>query len=188
MCFKCVCVILGVFGIKVYVCFEVKGVCLIIVFWNYLVNFLFGLLVLVIVVGNSVIIKLFEMMLNVFWVIIDIVEEVFMLDLVKVIEGDVLVFQEFLLLLFDYIFFVGSLVIGKVVMEVVVKNLILVMLEFGGKLFIIVGFNVNIKKVVCNIVWGKFVNNGQICIVLDYVYVYCDIVVVFKDLIWVEIG
>lgn len=63
-------------------------------------------------------------------------------------------------LLFDYMFFIGSEKVGKIVYEVVVRKLILVIFEFGGKLFVIVDDIVNIKVVSECISFGKFINVG----------------------------
>lgn len=179
---------LGVFGTKAHVRPEAKGVCLIIAPWNYPVNLSLGPLVSAIAAGNSAIIKPSEMTPNASRAIIDIVEEAFTPDLVKVIEGDASVSQELLSLPFDHIFFAGSPAIGKVVMEAAAKNLTSVTLELGGKSPTIVGPNANIKKAARNIVWGKFANNGQTCIAPDHVYVHRDIAAAFKDSIRAEIG
>lgn len=119
-----------------------------------------GFLVFVIVVGNMVIVKFFEYMLYILVVVWEIVEVVFELEEVVVVEGVVEIVFELLKLFFNYIFFIGVLVIGKIVMWVVVEYLILVMLELGGKLLIIVDEIVDFKVVVCCIVWGKFLNSG----------------------------
>lgn len=70
---------------------------------------------------------------------------------------------------FDYIFFIGSFCVGKIVMIVVVKYLIFVILELGGKNFCYVDDNCDFQIVVNCVVWFCYFNVGQICVVFDYV-------------------
>ncbi|MBC7152327.1 MAG: aldehyde dehydrogenase family protein [Rhizobium sp.] len=178
---------LGVFGTRARVCPEAKGVCLIIAPWNYPVNLALGPLVSALAAGNSAIIKPSELTPNASRVILDIVEEAFTPDLVKVIEGDAAVSQRLLSLPFDHIFFTGSPAVGKIVMEAAAKNLTSVTLELGGKSPTIVGPNANIRKAARNIVWGKFANNGQTCIAPDHVFVHRDVSPAFKAAVEAEI-
>lgn len=147
-------------GLSFWVVYEFKGVVLLIFFWNFLINLILGFLVFVIVVGNMVIIKFFEMMFNVFGVMKKLLGEIFEEKEIVVLEGGVSIFMELLKFFFNYIFFIGVFSIGKIVMRVVVEYLSLVILELGGKLFMIVDEIVNVEIVVRRIVWGKFVNNG----------------------------
>lgn len=80
--------------------------------------------------------------------------------------------SELLSLKFDYIFFTGSVRVGKIVMEAASKNLIPVTLELGGKSPCIVDRDANIKLSAKRIVWGKYLNVGQTCVAPDYVYVH----------------
>lgn len=65
-----------------------------------------------------------------------------------------------LLLLLDYLLFIGLMVVGCKVMVVVVEYLVLVMLELGGKLFVIVCSDFLFEKVVVWLVIGKWFNVG----------------------------
>lgn len=56
-------------------------------------------------------------------------------------------------------------------MEVVVKNIIFVILELGGKSFCIIDDCIQLEYMVKCIIWGKFINVGQICVVFDYLLV-----------------
>lgn len=62
--------------------------------------------------------------------------------------------------MFDYIFFIGSINVGKIVMIVVVKYLVFVIFEFGGKSLMIIDSEYDFMDVVKKIVVGKFVNVG----------------------------
>ncbi|RCK13035.1 aldehyde dehydrogenase family protein [Bacillus licheniformis] len=61
------------------------------------------------------------------------IKDIFPPEYVSVIEGGVKTNQELLRQKFDYIFFTGSVPVGKVVMEAAAKQLIPVTLELGGK-------------------------------------------------------
>lgn len=126
-------------------------------------------------------------MLWFFSLFVDLVVCYFLCEEVVVINGDVEVVQVFFVLLFDYLFFIGFIVVGCYVMCVVLVNFMLVMLELGGKLFVIIGLNVDFLKVVECIVFGKLVNVGQICIVLDYVLLLCNCVGDFISVVCVVV-
>jgi len=91
---------------------------------------------------------------------------------VAVFEGDAEVSSRLLELPFDHIYFTGSPQIGKVVMKAAAENLSSVTLELGGKSPVIVDETVNINSAAKRIAWGKFVNNGQICLSPDYAFVH----------------
>ncbi|MBQ0833987.1 aldehyde dehydrogenase family protein [Marinobacter sp.] len=178
---------IGVWGTRSYVRPEPKGVCLIIAPWNYPLNLALGPLVSALAAGNGAIIKPSEMTPHTSKVIANIVAETFPPDLVSVIEGDAGVAQKLLALPFDHIFFTGSPVVGKVVMEAAAKNLSSVTLELGGKSPTIVGPDANIKRAARNIVWGKFANNGQTCIAPDHVFVHVNVMDQFNEALKREI-
>ncbi len=76
---------------------------------------------------------------------------------------------------FDYIFFTGSVAVGKIVMEAAAKQLIPVTLELGGKSPCIVHKDADIQLAAKRIIFGKFTNAGQTCIAPDYLFVHQDI-------------
>lgn len=159
-------------GTSSYIKYEPKGVCLIISPWNYPINLTFGPLVSAIAAGNTVILKPSEMTPNTSAVMAKIVNELFNNNEVALIEGDVEVSQELLKLPFNHIFFTGSPAVGKIVMQAAAKHLTSVTLELGGKSPTIIHESTNIKAAIQNLVWGKFLNNGQTCIAPDYVLIH----------------
>lgn len=159
-------------GTTSYITYEPKGVCLIISPWNYPVNLTFGPLVSAIAGGNTVILKPSEMTPNTSTVMAKIVKAIFNENEVALIEGEVEVSQELLKLPFNHIFFTGSPAVGKIVMSAAAKHLSSVTLELGGKSPTIIHESTNIKAAVKNIVWGKFLNNGQTCIAPDYALIH----------------
>ncbi|MBM7655604.1 acyl-CoA reductase-like NAD-dependent aldehyde dehydrogenase [Neobacillus cucumis] len=72
----------------------------------------------------------------------------------------------------DYIFFTGSVPVGKIIMEAAAKHLTPVTLELGGKSPCIVHEDANLKLAAKRTAWGKFTNAGQTCIAPDYLYVH----------------
>lgn len=68
----------------------------------------------------------------------------------------------------DYIFYTGSLNVGKQIYSEAAKKLTPITLELGGKSPCIVEEQYNMKLLVKRIVWGKLVNCGQTCISPDY--------------------
>ena len=99
-------------------------------------------------------------------------EKVFDPGHVCVVEGDVSVATELLRQRWDYIFFTGSIAVGKIVAKAAAEHLTPTTLELGGKNPCIVDETANINLAAKRIVWGKFINCGQTCIAPDYVLVH----------------
>ncbi|MDA9239905.1 aldehyde dehydrogenase family protein [Flavobacteriaceae bacterium] len=158
-------------GSSSYVIQEPKGVCLIISPWNFPVNLTFGPLASAIAAGNTVIIKPSEMTPHTAAVMAEIVSAVFKPEEVSLFEGDATVAQSLLSLPFNHIFFTGSPTVGKIVMGAAAKHLSSVTLELGGKSPTIVDASANIDQAAKRIAWGKFLNNGQICVAPDYLLI-----------------
>lgn len=166
---------LALIGSSSWYSYEPKGVCLIISPWNFPLNLTFGPLVSAIAAGNTAILKPSEMIPNIAGVMAEIVKELFDENEVALIQGEVEVSQELLKLPFNHIFFTGSPNVGKIVMEAAAKHLTSVTLELGGKSPTIVDKTANVKSAAKKIAWGKFINNGQICVSPDYVLIHEDV-------------
>ncbi len=163
---------LALFGSSSRIRYEPKGVCLIISPWNFPFNLTFGPLISAIAAGNCVIVKPSEMTPNCAAVMREIVEKLFDENEVAIFEGGVDVSTALLELPFNHIFFTGAPSVGKIVMTAAAKHLTSVTLELGGKSPTIVDETANIKLAARMIAWGKFGNNGQICIAPDYIFVH----------------
>ncbi|WP_144485773.1 aldehyde dehydrogenase [Bacillus pumilus] len=159
-------------GSKSMIMKEPYGSVLIIAPWNYPFQLALSPLVGAIAAGNAVILKPSELTPQVSEVISAIIEPVFQEDHATVVEGGVDVSTELLKLPFDYIFFTGSVAVGKVVMEAAAKHLTPVTLELGGKSPCIVMPDADIKLAAKRITFGKFTNAGQTCIAPDYLLVH----------------
>jgi aldehyde dehydrogenase (NAD+) len=76
---------------------------------------------------------------------------------------------------FDYVFYTGSLSVGKIIYQLAAEKLVPVTLELGGKSPAIVEKDANVTVAARRIALGKYLNVGQTCIAPDYVLVHTDI-------------
>jgi len=158
-------------GSSSYIHYEPKGVVLIISPWNFPVMLTIGPLISAIAAGNCVMIKPSEHTPHASSLMKKIIDEVFDETEVAVFEGGVSVSTELLKLPFNHIFFTGAPEIGKVVMKAAAEHLASVTLELGGKSPTIIDETANLETAAKRIVFGKWLNNGQVCIAPDYVLV-----------------
>lgn len=155
-----------------YLCSEPYGCVMIMAPWNYPFLLTISPLIGSIAAGNCSIIKPSEYAPHTADVMEQLLHEVFPSYYVDVIRGGRKANQSLLNERFDYIFFTGSVNVGKLVMEAAAKNLTPVTLELGGKSPCIVDETANIKLAAKRIVWGKYLNAGQTCVAPDYVLVH----------------
>lgn len=160
------------FGSKGKIVAEPYGVTLIIAPWNYPFQLAIAPLIGAIAAGNTAIVKPSELTPTISKVLVKLIGEVFESHYITVVEGDALVTTELLKQPLDYIFFTGSVNVGKIIMTAAAKQLIPVALELGGKSPSIVHYDANLKLAARRIVWGKFLNAGQTCVAPDYLYVH----------------
>lgn len=158
-----------------YIYKEPYGAVLIIAPWNY--PFLLSIepLVMAIAAGNTVVLKPSELTTHTSHLVTEIINKVFNEDHVASIQGGVSVASELLAQRWDYIFFTGSVPVGKIVAKAAAEHLTPVTLELGGKSPCIIDDTVNLKLVARRLVWGKFLNAGQTCISPDYIIVKSNI-------------
>lgn len=170
------------FPAKSYIYKEPYGVTLIIGPFNYPFQLIILPLIGAISAGNCAIIKPSENTPNTGLLIQDLINKNFDEAYINVVNplGSKETVSYLLDLKFDYIFFTGSINVGKIVMEKASKNLIPVTLELGGKSPCIVDKDCNLNLAAKRIVWGKFLNAGQTCVAPDYILVHKEIK---KDLI-----
>lgn len=160
---------------RTYTVAEPYGVTLIMAPWNYPVLLCLEPLIDAIAAGNCVVLKPSAYAPTVSSVLKKLVESVFPSKYVAVIEGGR---EENAILLeqrFDYIFFTGSVTVGKLVLEKAAKYVTPVTLELGGKSPCIVGRTADIRIAAKRIAFGKLLNAGQTCVAPDYLVVHEDI-------------
>ncbi|WP_283749132.1 aldehyde dehydrogenase [Bacillus cereus] len=163
------------FGSKGKVVPEPYGVTLIIAPWNYPFQLAIAPLVGAMAAGNTIVLKPSELTPSVSKVLKRMLGELFPEELVAVVEGGVEESTSLLREPIDYIFFTGSVGVGKVVMEAAAKQLTPLTLELGGKSPCIVHKDAKIEMTARRIVWGKFLNAGQTCVAPDYMYVHSSV-------------
>ncbi|MHC1681737.1 MAG: aldehyde dehydrogenase [Clostridiaceae bacterium] len=163
------------FPSKGYIFHEPYGTVLIIGPFNYPFQLLIEPLIGAMAAGNCVILKPSEVTENITKLMKKIIEETFDSKYIRVIEGEKEVNSELINSPLDYIFFTGSVNVGKIVMEAASKNLVPVTLELGGKSPAIVDKSANLDVIVDRLLFGKFVNVGQTCVAPDYVLVNKEI-------------
>jgi aldehyde dehydrogenase (NAD+) len=162
------------FPSKDYIYKDPYGKVLIIAPWNYPFQLALCPLVSAVAAGNQVVLKPSELTSQTSAIIATIIAKTFDSNHVEVVQGGVEVSKDLLLQRWDYIFFTGSVSVGKIVAKAAAENLTPVTLELGGKNPCIVDETANLKLAAKRIVWGKFINAGQTCIAPDYILVQKD--------------
>ncbi|ETI66733.1 aldehyde dehydrogenase [Neobacillus vireti] len=162
-------------GSRSYIYSEPYGVALIIAPWNYPFQLAIAPLIGAIAAGNCAVIKPSELTPKTSEILGKIISDLYPEEYISVVQGGVETSQALLNEKFDYIFFTGSVPVGKVIMEAAAKNLTPVTLELGGKSPCIVHKDANLKLAAKRIAWGKFTNAGQTCIAPDYLYLHKSI-------------
>ena len=157
---------------KSFIVREPYGSVLIIGPFNYPFQLVMEPLVGAIVGGNCAIVKPSESAMHTVKVVSKILSETFPIDYIRVVEGEREETSALIHAPFDYIFFTGSVAVGKVVMKAAAERLTPVTLELGGKSPVIVDQTANLVHAAERIVWGKFLNTGQTCVAPDYLLVH----------------
>ena len=155
-----------------YILSEPYGKVLIIAPWNYPFQLALCPMIAAVAAGNQVVVKPSELTPKTSAVIRKIIEKIFHINHVECIEGGLEVSQKLLAERWDYIFFTGSVGVGKIVAKAAAENLTPVTLELGGKSPCIVDETANLELSARRIVWGKIINAGQTCVAPDYILVH----------------
>ncbi|EFX92244.1 aldehyde dehydrogenase (NAD) family protein [Actinobacillus ureae ATCC 25976] len=150
---------------------EPYGVFLNISPWNYPILLSISPIIGAMAAGNTIILKPSEFTVHSSAILAELIAEYFEPKYFTVVEGDVAVNQQLLTEKFDYIFFTGSVQVGKIVMAAAAKHLTPVTLELGGKSPCIVDETADLKLAAERILFGKVFNSGQTCIAPDYLLI-----------------
>jgi aldehyde dehydrogenase (NAD+) len=170
-----------------YIYKEPYGKVLIIAPWNYPFQLALCPLISAVAAGNQVVLKPSELTPKTSEIITKIITKTFPVNHVEVMEGGLEVSQKLLSQRWDYIFFTGSVPVGKIVAKAAAENLTPVTLELGGKNPCIIDNTANLKLAAKRIVWGKFINAGQTCIAPDYILIQKDMKSHFMEFMKLEI-
>jgi aldehyde dehydrogenase (NAD+) len=150
---------------------EPFGLALILGTWNYPFQQILIPLAGALAAGNAAAVKLSEVAPHSASVMAAHLEHYVDAQAVMVITGGPETAARLLELRFDKIFFTGQSRIGRMVMTAAAAHLTPVTLELGGKNPAIVAEDSPLEVTARRIVWGRFMNAGQICVAPDYVLV-----------------
>ena len=159
------------FPAKSFMVPEPYGVVLIMAPWNYPFQLCMAPLIGAVSAGNTVVLKPSAYAPATSRVVANIIADAFDKGHVAVVQGGRKENEALLEQRFDYIFFTGSVEVGRIVMEKASKHLTPVSLELGGKSPAIVDSTADVALAAKRIAFGKFLNAGQTCIAPDYVLV-----------------
>jgi aldehyde dehydrogenase (NAD+) len=151
---------------------EPYGVTLIIGPFNGPLTLLFNPAINVLSAGNPCILKLSEGLPATSTLLLDLIPKYFDPRSVAAVPGSSEEVTELLKLPFDFIFFTGSVKVGKIIMEAAAKNLTPVLLELGGQNPAFVDATANLSDAAKKIVWGATAWGGQWCTSPGYAYVH----------------
>jgi aldehyde dehydrogenase (NAD+) len=153
-----------------YVIPEPFGVCLILSAWNTQYQTLFMPMAQALAAGNLILAKPSEMAEASAIVSQKILSELDE-DVVQVCQGGAEVCIELLKNKFDFIVFTGSPQKGVLVAKAAAEYLTPCILELGGQNPVIVDKSADLENAAYNLVYGRFLIAGQVCIAPEYVFV-----------------
>lgn len=150
---------------------EPYGVVLIIGAWNFPVQLTLGPLIPALAAGNSAVVKPSEIAPATSGLLADLLPRYLDPDAVAVAEGGVAETTELLRRRFDFVFYTGNGRVGRIVARAAAEHLTPVALELGGKSPAVVLGDADLAVAARRLVWGRFMNAGQVCTAPDYVLV-----------------
>ncbi len=162
---------LSQFHAKSFTVCDPYGVVLIMSPWNYPFLLTLEPLIGAIAAGNCCIVKPSAYSPATSALIQRLLSECFPPEYVAVVEGGRAENQALLEQKFDYIFFTGSVAVGKEVMAKASVHLTPVTLELGGKSPCVVDKSAKLDLAAKRLVFGKLLNCGQTCVAPDYVLI-----------------
>ncbi|KAL6426219.1 hypothetical protein ACFW04_009038 [Cataglyphis niger] len=148
---------------------EPYGVVLVMGAWNYPLQLSLLPMIGAIAAGNCVILKPSEVAATTAKYLYETIPKYLDTECCHVVLGGVQETTELLNQRFDYIFYTGSSMVGKIVRNAANKYLTPVTLELGGKSPVYIDNTVDMRMATKRILWGKCLNVGQTCIAPDYI-------------------
>jgi len=145
------------------------GTVLIMGAWNYPYQLLFMPLVGAIAAGNCSICKPSDLSPNSSELLEKLFPKYFDQKYIKCVNGGIPETTDLLAQKFDYIFYTGSTMVGKIVMQAAAKHMTPLTLECGGKSPVYVDESADIEVTANRVCWGRFANAGQTCVAPDYI-------------------
>jgi len=162
---------MGLLGGRARIEYQPLGVVGCISPWNFPVQLTFSPLAGVFAAGNRTMIKPSEYTPITSELMKTTLESAFDEEELAVFMGGPEVGSAFSQLAFDHLLFTGATAIARHVMRAAAENLVPVTLELGGKSPVIVGRSADMAMTARNVMAGKTMNAGQICLAPDYALV-----------------
>lgn len=156
------------------VVYEARGIVLLFGPWNFPFCLVFQPLVAIVAAGNCALVKPNEMAPNISKVTAEIIRDAFDEQEVAVFEGGVELANQLLEQPINHVFFTGSPVVGKKVMAAAAQHLASVTLELGGKNPVVIDRTANVQEAAQKVAVWRNMNNGQICLCPENVWVHED--------------
>lgn len=150
---------------------QARGVVLVLSPWNYPFSLSLVPLVSAVAAGNAVVVRPSEKSPHTSQLIAQILSESFEPNHACAVLGEIEVAQALLELPFNHFFFTGSAQVGRIVMQKAAQHLATVTLELGGQSPAVLDESSHLQNAAQSIVWGKFMNAGQICIAPNHIWV-----------------
>ncbi|SLM41424.1 fatty aldehyde dehydrogenase [Lasallia pustulata] len=147
------------------------GCVLVIGAYNFPVNLTIGPLVGAIAAGNTAIVKPSESAPATAAVLQRIIENYLDPSCYGVVQGAIPETTALLDQKWDMIFYTGGAVVGKIIAKKAAETLTPVTLELGGRNPAIVTKNADVRLAARRLLWGKFLNAGQVCLSQNYILV-----------------
>ena len=163
---------LALFPAKSFLCPEPYGRALIMSPWNYPIQLCLSPLVGAISAGCCAVVKPSAYAPASSRVIARLLGDIFPEEYIAVVEGGRAENKALLEEKFDYIFFTGSVSVGREVMAAAARHLAPVTLELGGKSPVIVDRTADLRLAARRIAFGKVLNAGQTCVAPDYLLIH----------------
>ena len=160
----------GIFGARGRIEYQPLGVVGCISPWNFPVQLTFAPLGGIFAAGNRTMIKPSEFTAQTSELMQELFAAEFDEEEVAVCTGGPDVGGAFSRLPFDHLLFTGATSIAKHVMRAAAENLVPLTLELGGKSPVVIGRSADMELAATNIMAGKTMNAGQICLAPDYVF------------------
>lgn len=139
--------------------------------WNYPIQLSLMPVVAALAGGNQVLLKPSESTPRTAALLADIVGRTLPPETAQVVQGGPEVARLLAALPLDALFFTGSTVTGRRVLEAAAPNLVPVTLELGGKSPAILLPDADLREAASAVMAGKLFNAGQTCVAPDYLLV-----------------
>lgn len=168
--------VLALAGLRSQVVPSPLGVVGVMGMWNFPLNLTAIPALSALAAGNRVMIKMSEKLPATSEVLANAWHDVFDVEELAVVTGDVAVSAEFAALDLDHLFFTGSAATGSKIMAAAAKNLTPVTLELGGKNPVVISPDVashrsRLQRSAARVAAARLLNAGQVCLSPDEVYV-----------------